>query len=150
MSLTNFIKVLKRDVFKIDETTQKVVPVAETVTAESWESFRHHPGKAAIPPFRYHGQYNAPLDKLGTIAKYMSTQFNAYCSEAGVQCTVMMDPRDFQQLFHFTNNGDRLLLIEYDREFHYLEPKQSMTCKVRQRLDGQPNIPRITPLNNGV
>jgi hypothetical protein len=80
----------------------------------------------------------------------MSHQFNAYCTEAGVQCTVAMDPRDFQQLFHFTNGGDRLVRIEYDREFHYLEPKQSMTCKVRQRLDGQPNIPRITALNNGI
>lgn len=150
MSLSKFIKALKRDVFKIDEKTQRVV-TPETVVAESWESYRHR-GAAQLmptPPLRYHGQYSTPLDSLGTAGKYMSRQFNAYCSEAGVECTVQMDPTDFRQLFHFTNRSDKLVRIEYDNYSYYLEPNHSTTCKVNQRFDGEPNIPRLTPLNNG-
>jgi len=143
----NFLKVLYETI--VPEKLRIVQPEklkTDPAITENWD----YSGKASIPPYRYHSQYNTPLEQLGSVAKYMSRQFNAYCSEANVQCTVAMDPSDFQQLFHFQNLGDRLLLIEYNDEFHYLEPKESMMCKVRQRLDGQPSIPRITPLNNGV
>lgn len=134
MSVRNFIRVLKRDVFKIDVTKPTPAPVAE--------QSRYRPGilVPSTSPFRYHAKY-LPL---------MESTLEEHFQQMNVRCTVTRDPSDFRQLFHITNNGDKLLLIEYDREKHYLEPKQSTTFKVSQFLSGKPNIPHITALNNGV
>lgn len=80
-----------------------------------------------------------------SVGKYMSDVFNAYCSEMGVQCTVMMDPHDYKQIYAFKNLGDRLVKIEYNFELHFIEPKESLILKTH---GGE--IPKITLLNNGV
>lgn len=89
------------------------------------------------------------LDPLRGAGKYMSHQFNAYCSELGVQCTVTMDPKDFKQLFHFRVVGDRDIRFEYDRQVRFLSPGEWVSIKVKNNLYGQPEIPRITLMPHG-
>ncbi len=142
--VTNFLTLLYRSVIPA-KSKPEVKEEARPIESGNYS------GYGIISPYRYHAQYSTPLDRLGSAGKYMSNQFNAYCSEAGVQCIVTMDPRDFQQLFQFKNLGDKLILIEWNRgEFHYLEPHESLVCKVPQGMDGMSRIPRITSLNNGV
>lgn len=133
MSLRNFVKVVKRDVLKKKEKFPIIVVDAPTVIDDKdlmvagWSSYKFH--------------YE--------VGKYMTRTFNAICSEAGVQCTVAMDPSDYQQLYHFKNFGDRLVRIEWNDEIRLIEPGESVTLKARGAAYSQ-EIPRITPLNNGV
>src|SRR5216684_1156889 len=143
---------------KLTEAQPEKLTTQEGVIAESWESYRHRPG-ASLPSTpginRSYYQYSTALNPLGAdgVGKYMTRQFNEYCSEAGVQCTVQMDPNDFQQIFIFKNLGDRLVKIEWGTEVRFIEPKEYTIVKARDTsvLDGNWNyIPRVTVLNNGL
>lgn len=91
-----------------------------------------------------------PKEPLGTVAKYMSREFNSYCMEHGVQCTVTMDPTDYRQIFIFQNNGDRSIRIDHGIQVSYLDPGESTTIKVDgMSPDPYKGIPRLTALPNG-
>lgn len=142
----NFLKVMKRDLAK------KGILLAapeepKPETAPEWDSFKEH-RSSSLPT---HSGVNRQFFQYQSAGKYMTTVFNAICSEADVQCTVCMDPNDFQQLYYFTNRGDRLVKIEWRGEVRMLEPGESMTLKARGSLDSNHEMmPRITALNNGV
>lgn len=149
MSLRNFVKVVKRDVLKRKDKVIKGIIVVEKDDnkIDGWSSYKFSNAVASyagepIGINRQHFQYDS-------VAKYMTRTFNAICSEAGVQCTVAMDPSDYQQLYHFKNFGDRLVRIEWNDEIRLIEPGESVTLKTRGAAYSQ-EIPRITPLNNGV
>lgn len=89
------------------------------------------------------------LDPLRGAGKYMSHQFNAYCSELGVQCTVTMDPKDFRRLFHFRVTGDNDIRFEYDHQVRFLSPGEWVSIKVKENLYGEPEIPRISVMPHG-
>ncbi len=146
MSLKNFMKVMKRDLAKKGILLAEPAPKQE-VAPESWESFREH-SSTRLPT---RSGINRQFFQYQSAGKYMTQVFNAVCSEADVQCTVCMDPTDFQQLYHFTNRGDRLVRIEWRGEVRLIEPGESMTLKARGSLDDNyETMPRITALNNGV
>lgn len=154
----NFLKVLYETIVP-RRPQEPAKPDSVPVHEQSWESYRHH-ASASLPSTpginRQHFQYSTPLDSLtaaGGVGKYMTRQFNAYCSESGVQCTVQMDPHDFQQIFIFKNLGDRLVKIEWGTEVRFIEPHEHTTVKVsaHNALDQYWNhIPRVTVLNNGL
>ena len=84
---------------------------------------------------------------------HVTRLFNAYCSEAGVQCTVFSDPTDFKQLFGFKNVGDRLVRITHRNETRFLEPGESTTMKVDgsdYNLSDQQRLPQVEAINGGL
>lgn len=135
MSIRNLVKVVKRDVLKVKEPEVVKDIVAEK---ESYDGSL----LSGYSSYRFHQTYS------DLAAKYMTRTFNAICSEAGVQCTVAMDPSDYQQIYHFKNLGDRLVKIEWNDEVRFIEPGESVTLKTRGSSIHQ-EIPSITPLNNG-
>jgi hypothetical protein len=66
------------------------------------------------------------------IMGYVTQLFNAYCSENGIQCTVTSDPRDYAQLYHFKNVGDRQVKITHLDQMRIIQPGESITMKVRE------------------
>jgi hypothetical protein len=125
-------------VVELSSTMYADKPMGDNVGA-GWSSYKVH--------------QQVQLDPLGSAAKYMSHQFNAYCSELGVQCTVTMDPSDFKQLFIFKVVGDRDVRIEYDGKVRILGPGE--WCRLKSSdspyYDGysKQEIPRITALPHG-
>ncbi len=115
MDATNFLKVLYETIVP-RRPQEPAKPQSAPVHEQSWESYRHHAG-ASLPPTsginRQFFQHNLLAPASSSAGKYMTNQFNTYCSQAGVQCTVQMDPSDFQQIFIFKNLGDRLVKIEW-------------------------------------
>ncbi len=114
------------------------------------------PQEAAPRPLAQPTENRQALSRLHVSAdagKYMTRQFNTYCSEAGVQCTVQMDPSDYRQIFIFQNLGDHLVKIEWGTEVRFIEPHEHTVVKVNasDMLDRNwNNIPRVTALNNGL
>lgn len=161
----NFLKVLYESIVpeekhkKLTEAQPEKLTAREGTVPESWESYRHHQG-AVLPSTaginRRYYQYSTPLAALSPlgsdgVGKYMTNQFNAYCSEAGVQCTVQMDPTDFQRIFIFHNKSDKLVRIAYGSRVEFLEPNEEKIIRMRPDLMDKWNcVPRITPLNQGV
>ena len=111
------------------------------------------PQEAAPRPLAQPTESRPALIKLpasGGVGKYMTRQFNAYCSEAGVQCTTQMYPIDYQKIFMFKNLGNRLVKIEWGTEVHFIEPHEHIVVKANPLLDENWNhIPRVTVLNGG-
>ncbi|SRR6266851_4752600 len=166
-SLCNFIKIVKRDVFKVKDKPKSEPelknkdkePPSLALAGEisGWSSYKFYSGgsiasyagESFVPPYGRNRQfytYNQLGDSPG---KYMTRTFNAICSEAGVECTVAMDPTDYQQIYHFKNLSNRLVRIEWDNEIRLIEPGETVTVKARGAAYSEAT-PRITPLNNGV
>lgn len=156
----NFLKVLYESI--VPRRPQEPAKPQETpVHEQSWESYRHQADQAdasLLPPSgfnRQHFQYSTMLDSLApassSAGKYMTTDLNRYCTQAGVQCTVQMDPTDFQQIFIFKNLGNRLVKIEWGTEARFLEPGEHTTVKASGLLNQEWGyMPRITALNGGL
>lgn len=127
--------------------------VPEFQNYENFSSYAVQPGKN-----RSFFQYS-PLSSSVSVTSDLSmgsitTLFNAYCSEAGVQCTVTSDPTDFAQLFHFKNVGDRLVRITHHGATRFIEPGEYVTMKVSTRdaynLNMADALPRIEAINGGL
>jgi hypothetical protein len=146
MRLRNLVKVIKHDVLKVEEPLEITKPIEDNKTLDGWTSYKI-----------YYNLFNHPTPKITnlhsnySVGKYVTNTFNAICSEAGVECTVTMDPNDYQLLYYFRNVGDRLVKIEWNNEVRFIEPGESVTLKANTILIDSPSaLPNITPLNNGV
>jgi hypothetical protein len=63
-----------------------------------------------------------------------------------VECTVTSDPRDFAQLYHFKNVGDRQVKITHLDQMRIIQPGESITMKVldsKYALAVQSKLPQI-------
>lgn len=63
---------------------------------------------------------------------YVSEELNRVCTAAGVQCTVTMDPRDYQKVYQFSNQGRETVEISYDKFYAYLQPGHVMELRPGQ------------------
>lgn len=62
---------------------------------------------------------------------YVSKEFNNICWDAGVQCTVTMDPSDFRKQFQFHNVGKHEVELTHDKAVYVLRPGEKMWLKTR-------------------
>lgn len=130
-----------------------------TKTIDGWTAYKTHQG-SSLPMRRgtnreffsystFHGLSNSQL--MGRPMDLVTETFNAYCSEHGVQCTVTADPKDWRQLLHFTNVGDRLVRITHKGESRFLEPGESVTLGAKDWYSlAQDGLPKIEAINGGL
>lgn len=60
---------------------------------------------------------------------YVSNELNRICTNAGIQCTVTMDPQDWKKIFHFCNLGKYSVEISADKQAYVLAFKETFTYK---------------------
>jgi hypothetical protein len=68
----------------------------------------------------------------------VSEELNRICTEAGVQCTVTLDPQDFKKIFQFRSFSLNSVEISYGKQTYILQPSSTFVFK---SLDGvEPKI----------
>jgi hypothetical protein len=70
---------------------------------------------------------------------YVSEELNRICTNAGVQLTVTMDPRDFKKAFQFQNFGNDTVKISHGEFYFFLRPTEIKQIKTVDNKD-----PKIT------
>jgi hypothetical protein len=144
MSLRNFINVVKRDVFKIkNEPKPTVVESQEQPGLMGWSYYLQ------IPPPQVSGinrQYRNYLPE-----NFLERALRVNCSELGIQFFTTQDPMDYRQLYYFTNQGSRLIKIEWRGKTELIEPGETALFKINFDVTESEAsmLPRITPLNGG-
>ena len=65
------------------------------------------------------------------MAANISKEFNNICWDAGVQCTVTMDPQDFRKQFQFKNLSSHPVELSAERQTYVLPAGGTMDMKTR-------------------
>ncbi len=126
---------------------------AQAESIQGWSSYKTYSGlEAPRGTNRSFFQYS-PLPSSIVGYDGVTNAFNKYCSEMGVQCTVTMDPSDFQQLMHFQVVGNDDVLISHQGKSRVMAPGDSWLLKTT-RLDmdtfrTMDCLPRISKMVNG-
>lgn len=70
---------------------------------------------------------------------YVSIELNNICTNAGIQCTVTMDPHDFKKIFEFRNFSNHGVEISAGKQMYIVQPKMTFVYKSMDGAD-----PKIT------
>jgi len=70
---------------------------------------------------------------------YVSAELNRICTDAGVQCVVTMDPRDFKKIFEFRNFGYFPVEVSAGKAMYVVSPSETFVYKSKDGAE-----PKIT------
>lgn len=70
---------------------------------------------------------------------YVSEELNSICTNAGIQCTVTMDPHDFKKIFQFRNFSKHSVEVSAGKQAYSVAPEITFVYK---SMDG--SEPKIT------
>lgn len=68
----------------------------------------------------------------------VSEEFNRKCTDAGVQCTVSIDPYDYKKVYYFQNLGKDPVMLTLHKADYILTPGNGLAIKSWNGEEPQP------------
>jgi hypothetical protein len=72
------------------------------------------------------------------VPNYVSEELNRICTNAGIQCTVTLDPKDFKKIYQFKNYSQHHVLVGENKMQFLVKAGDYLEFKVL--VGGEPKI----------